>query len=78
VNQCKNQKTDPQNERGLKTRNYKFRRGTTAWTKESIRNLIVSEDIKVTSGAGKDQGGVATEPVPTGGPGGTEGMEVDA
>lgn len=66
------------NERGLKTRNYKFRRGTTAWTKESIRSLIVSEEVKVTAGAGKEQGGVATEPTATGGPGGTDGMEVDA
>lgn len=66
------------NERGLKTRNYKFRRGTTAWTKESVRSLIVSEEVKVTSGAGKEQGGVETVPVATGGPGGTEGMEVDA
>ncbi|WWC86244.1 uncharacterized protein L201_001117 [Kwoniella dendrophila CBS 6074] len=67
------------NERGLKSRNYKFRRGTTAWTKESIRSLIVSEEIKSTSGAGKDQGGVEVVAVPTGaGLGGEEGMEIDS
>jgi 20S proteasome subunit beta 2 len=67
-----------QNERGVKSRNYKFRRGTTAWTKESIRSLIVSEDVKVTSGAGKEQPGVEVRAVPIGaGPGGEEGMEVD-
>lgn len=38
-----------QNERGLKSRDYKFRRGTTAWTKQSIRDLIVSEDVKHTA-----------------------------
>lgn len=31
------------NERGEKTRQYKFRRGTTAWTKEDVRSLVVSE-----------------------------------
>ncbi|WWC66255.1 uncharacterized protein I206_100156 [Kwoniella pini CBS 10737] len=67
------------NERGTKSRNYKFRRGTTAWTKESIRSLIVSEEIKSTSGAGKDQGGVEVVAVPTGaGAGGEEGMEIDS
>ncbi|KAL7419498.1 proteasome core particle subunit beta 2 [Cryptotrichosporon argae] len=54
------------NERGLKSRNYKFRRGTTAWTKESIRSLVVSEEVRVTAGAGKEQ---TTE---------HEGMDVDA
>lgn len=36
-----------QNERGNKTREYKFRRGTTAFTKESIKNLIVKEEVKI-------------------------------
>lgn len=68
-----------QNERGIKSRNYKFRRGTTAWTKESIRSLIVSEEVKMTTGAGKTQDGVLDVPVPIGkGPGGEEGMDVDA
>ena len=31
------------NERGEKTRQSKFRRGTTAWTKEDVRSLVVSE-----------------------------------
>ncbi|KAI9635299.1 putative proteasome subunit, beta type, 7 [Dioszegia hungarica] len=67
------------NERGIKSRNYKFRRGTTAWTKESIRSLIVSEEVKMTTGAGKTQDGVLDVPVPIGkGPGGEEGMDVDA
>jgi 20S proteasome subunit beta 2 len=34
-----------QNERGEKSRQYKFRRGTTAWTKEDVRNLVVSEKV---------------------------------
>jgi 20S proteasome subunit beta 2 len=54
----------------VKSRNYTFRRGTTAWTKESVRDLVVKEEVRVTSGAGKDQGAgpvVAVE----------EGMEVD-
>jgi hypothetical protein len=68
-----------QNERGVKSRNYKFRRGTTAWTKESIRSLVVSEDVRITSGAGKEQPGVEVRPVAIGaGPGGEEGMEVDS
>ncbi|RSH92941.1 proteasome core particle subunit beta 2 [Saitozyma podzolica] len=67
------------NERGVKSRNYKFRRGTTAWTKESIRSLVVSEDVRITSGAGKEQPGVEVRPVAIGaGPGGEEGMEVDS
>ena len=33
------------NERVAKEQTYKFKRGTTAWTKESIRNLIVDEQI---------------------------------
>ena len=43
---CSSGRADVQNERGLKSRDYKFRRGTTAWTKQSIRDLIVSEDVK--------------------------------
>ena len=31
------------NERVQKERTYKFRRGTTAWTKESVRSLIIDE-----------------------------------
>lgn len=65
---------DDQNERGVKSRDYKFRRGTTAWTKENIRDLIVSDDVKVTAGAGKDQQPLA---VPAQVPAGTEGMDVD-
>jgi 20S proteasome subunit beta 2 len=34
-----------QNERGEKSRQYKFRRGTTAWTKEDVRSLVVSETV---------------------------------
>ena len=33
------------NERAQKENTYKFRRGTTAWTKESIRNLVVEETV---------------------------------
>ncbi|KAG6837459.1 Proteasome subunit beta type-7 [Arthromyces matolae] len=33
------------NERVQKERTYTFRRGTTAWKKESIRSLIVSEEV---------------------------------
>lgn len=61
------------NERGLKSRNYKFRRGTTAWTKESVRSLIVKEEVKSTTGAGKAQGAAEAIPVAAGaGPGGAE------
>ena len=70
---------DDKNERGVKSRNYKFRRGTTAWTKESVRSLIVKEEVKFTSGAGKDQAGDEPKPVAQrAGPGGEEGMEVDS
>ena len=57
-----------QNERGVKTRDYKFRRGTTAWTKEDVRSLIASEEIKATTGAGKIQ-----DPIQA-----AQGMDVDA
>ncbi len=44
-----------------------------------MRDLIVREEVRLTSGAGKDQGGVEVEAVPVGaGPGGSEGMEVDS
>jgi len=33
------------NERVEKEKNYKFRLGTTAWSKETIRDLIVSEEV---------------------------------
>lgn len=51
-----------QNERGLKARDYKFRPGTTAWTKEEIRSLIVKEEVTAipaslpTVTAGGDEG----------------------
>ena len=68
------QKLTFKNERGIKSRDYKFRRGTTAWTKENIRDLIVSTEIKSTAGAGKDQ--PAPTVVPVAGAG-AEGMDVD-
>jgi 20S proteasome subunit beta 2 len=41
--------------------------------------LIVSEEVRMTTGAGKTQEGVLDVSVPTGkGPGGEEGMEIDA
>ncbi|KZV65643.1 proteasome subunit [Peniophora sp. CONT] len=40
------------NERVEKEKRYNFRRGTTAWTKEKVRSLIVSEEIlPITSNA---------------------------
>lgn len=33
------------NERVQKEKTYGFRRGTTAWSKEDVRSLIVSEDV---------------------------------
>ncbi|VDC00443.1 unnamed protein product [Peniophora sp. CBMAI 1063] len=40
------------NERVQKEKRYNFRRGTTAWTKERVRSLIVSEEIlPITSNA---------------------------
>ncbi|TFY55632.1 hypothetical protein EVG20_g9247 [Dentipellis fragilis] len=33
------------NERATKERTYGFRRGTTAWTKEKVRNLVVEETV---------------------------------
>ena len=34
------------NVRVEKERKYGFRRGTTAWTRENVRDLIVSEEIR--------------------------------
>ena len=42
------------NERGQKEKNYKFRRGTTAWTKESIKRLVADETITPISGDAMD------------------------
>lgn len=64
------------NERGVKSRNYKFRRGTTAWLKENVRDLVTSE-VTHTVGAGKDQPGHTDEAVATGGIGGAETMDLD-
>jgi 20S proteasome subunit beta 2 len=70
--------TAHQNERGVKSRDYKFRRGTTAWIKENVRDLVVREETR-TIGAGKEQPGTTVEAVASGaGPGGEEGMDVDA
>ncbi|KIM87720.1 hypothetical protein PILCRDRAFT_63201 [Piloderma croceum F 1598] len=38
------------NERVEKERRYTFRRGTTAWKTENIRDLVVSESVKVVGG----------------------------
>ncbi|KAJ3517529.1 hypothetical protein NLJ89_g449 [Agrocybe chaxingu] len=38
------------NQRVQKERNYKFRRGTTAWKKEDIRSLIVDEQVTQVGG----------------------------
>jgi 20S proteasome subunit beta 2 len=45
------------NQRVKKERDYKFRRGTTAWTKEDVRKLIVEEEIttSVRSGSTGDE-----------------------
>ncbi|KAI0051277.1 20S proteasome subunit [Auriscalpium vulgare] len=42
------------NERTQKERTYGFRRGTTAWTAEKIRNLVVSEEITPIGGEEMD------------------------
>lgn len=42
------------NERVQKENKYSFRRGTTAWKKESIRDLIVNEEISLTGGDAMD------------------------
>ena len=33
------------NDRAQKERRYNFRRGTTAWTAERVRSLVVSEEV---------------------------------
>lgn len=40
------------NERVEKERHYTFRRGTTAWKSENIRDLIVKEDITLVGATG--------------------------
>jgi 20S proteasome subunit beta 2 len=35
------------NERVAKENKYGFRRGTTAWTKEDVRKLVVGEEVNV-------------------------------
>lgn len=42
------------NERVEKERKYTFRRGTTAWKSESIRKLIVSEQVTPITGEAMD------------------------
>jgi 20S proteasome subunit beta 2 len=42
------------NERGEKTRQYTFRRGTTAWKSESIRSLVVEESVTEIGGDAMD------------------------
>ncbi|TFK86001.1 proteasome subunit [Polyporus arcularius HHB13444] len=44
------------NERVQKERSYTFRRGTTEWTKEDVRALVVEEDIThITGGRGAEE-----------------------
>ena len=38
------------NQRVKKERDYKFRRGTTAWKKEDIRKLIIDESVSSIAG----------------------------
>ncbi|KAF8335353.1 20S proteasome subunit [Cantharellus anzutake] len=45
------------NERGLKEKNYKFLRGTTAWSSEKIRSLVVKE---VQTSVGRDEAAMDT------------------
>lgn len=43
-----------------------------------MRSLIVKEEVKSTTGAGKTQGAAEAIPVAAGaGPGGAEGMDID-
>ena len=42
------------NERGQKEKNYKFRRGTTGWTKESIKKLVTDEIVTQIPGEAMD------------------------
>lgn len=39
---------DMPNQRVQKERDYKFRRGTTAWTKEDVRKFVVEETVTST------------------------------
>ncbi|GEM06490.1 20S proteasome subunit beta 2 [Rhodotorula toruloides] len=58
------------NEKVTKERNYKWRRGVTAWTKEEIKKLVVAEEVVPLAG------GLATGPEGSGA--GASEMEVDA
>lgn len=42
------------NERVEKERKYTFRRGTTAWKTENIRDLVVSEQVTLVGGDAMD------------------------
>jgi 20S proteasome subunit beta 2 len=42
------------NQRVQKERNYRFRRGTTAWKAENVRKLIVNEEITLVGGDAMD------------------------
>lgn len=42
------------NQRAKKERSYGFRRGTTAWKTENVRNLIVSEETTLVGGDAMD------------------------
>src|SRR5260370_4014334 len=42
------------NVRGQKEKNYKFRRGTTAWTKDTIKKLVTDETITPIPGDAMD------------------------
>ncbi|GAA5922610.1 hypothetical protein JCM1841_006751 [Sporobolomyces salmonicolor] len=58
------------NEKVKKERNYKWRRGVTAWTKEEVTKLVVAEEVVSLSG------GLASGPSGSGA--GASEMEVDA
>ncbi|GAA5842413.1 hypothetical protein JCM9279_005376 [Rhodotorula babjevae] len=59
------------NEKVTKERNYKWRRGVTAWTKEEIKRFVVAEEVVPVAG------GLATGPEGSGAGAGAS-MEVDA
>ncbi|GAA6035122.1 hypothetical protein JCM8097_006373 [Rhodosporidiobolus ruineniae] len=59
------------NEKVTKERNYKWRRGTTAWTREEVKRLVVAEEVVPLAG------GLATGPEGSGAAAGSA-MEVDA
>ena len=42
------------NERAVKERKYGFRRGTTAWTKEDVRSMVVEETVQAAGEVGMD------------------------